>query len=124
MPFRIKRVYEAAAPADGERILVDRLWPRGVSKEKAALSGWEKAVAPSNELRQWFGHQPQRFEEFTDRYRKELESEPEKQQAVQALLQTGRAQTVTLLYGARDPALNQAAVLLDYLVEKGGKRAE
>ena len=73
MRICIKRVYEAASPDDGERILVDRLWPRGLSKEKAAIDIWEKDVAPSAALRKWFGHDPDKFDDFRNKYRKELE---------------------------------------------------
>ena len=112
--IQIKRIYDEPAPGDGFRVLVDRLWPRGVSKEKAALDLWLKEVAPSDELRQWFGHVPERFSEFRRRYTAELNANP----AVQQLRETLKAhQAVTLLYGARDPAMNQAAVLRDYLRE-------
>ena len=76
MRICIKRVYEAASPDDGERILVDRLWPRGLSKEKAAIDIWEKDVAPSAALRKWFGHDPDKFDDFRNKYRKELEYNP------------------------------------------------
>lgn len=76
MRICIKRVYEAASPDDGERILVDRLWPRGLSKEKAAIDIWEKDVAPSAALRKWFGHDPDKFDDFRNKYRKELEDNP------------------------------------------------
>ena len=76
MRICIKRVYEAASPDDGERILVDRLWPRGLSKEKAAIDIWEKDVAPSAALRKWFGHDPDKFDDFRNKYRKELEENP------------------------------------------------
>ena len=110
--MQIKRIYDKAAPDDGFRVLVDRLWPRGVSKEKAALDLWLKEVAPSDELRQWFGHQPERFAEFRKRYTAELDANP----AVQQLREALKAhRVVTLLYGARDPVMNQAAVLRDYV---------
>jgi uncharacterized protein YeaO (DUF488 family) len=107
----IKRIYEAPSSGDGCRVLVDRLWPRGVSKEDAALDQWLKEVAPSPELRTWFGHDPERFEEFGQRYRAELESNP----ALDGLLDTAReAEAVTLLYAARDPRCNHALVLRDF----------
>jgi uncharacterized protein YeaO (DUF488 family) len=110
----IKRIYEPPAGEDGLRILVDRLWPRGVSKEAAALDLWLKEVAPTPELRTWFGHEPERFEEFSARYRAELESNP----ALERLLEAARdADSVTLLYAARDPECNHAVVLRDFAQE-------
>lgn len=116
MGFAIKRIYEPANAADGARILVDRLWPRGVSKERAVLSDWMKDVAPSAGLRQWFGHAPERMEEFARRYRRELELDAEKRMSVEKLLALGRAGHVTLLYAARDSRVNHAAVLRDFLL--------
>jgi uncharacterized protein YeaO (DUF488 family) len=110
MTFRIKRVYEMPASSDGMRVLVDRLWPRGVTKAAAKLDLWMKDVAPSQDLRRWFGHKPERFAEFKRRYKKELLPE-----AFAELRKLGRGKTVTLLYGARDPEMNQAAVLLSLL---------
>jgi uncharacterized protein YeaO (DUF488 family) len=107
MSFQIKRVYEPAKPSDGIRVLVDRLWPRGVSKAKAKLDHWMKDVAPSPQLRTWFGHKPERFAEFRKRYREELAANP----AVAELRKLGKNRRVTLLYGARDPKINQAVVL-------------
>lgn len=110
--FHIKRVYEDSAPMDGYRVLVDRLWPRGVSKEKAALDLWLKEVAPSAALRIWFNHQPERFEEFRARYLEELVHNS----ATETLTKlAGKHKTVTLLYGAKDPAINHAVVLLNYI---------
>ncbi|HEY2335719.1 MAG TPA: DUF488 domain-containing protein [Solirubrobacterales bacterium] len=107
----IKRIYEPPSGEDGLRILVDRLWPRGVSKQDAALDLWLKEVAPTPELRAWFGHAPQRFEEFSARYRAELEANP----ALDRLLDAAReAESVTLLYAARDRKFNHAAVLCDF----------
>jgi uncharacterized protein YeaO (DUF488 family) len=106
--FQIKRVYEPAKPGDGLRVLVDRLWPRGVSKAKAKLDHWMKDVAPTPGLRTWFGHKPERFAEFRKRYREELAANP----AVGELRKLGKRRRVTLLYGARDPKINQAVVLL------------
>ena len=105
----IKRAYEPAARSDGTRILVDRLWPRGVSKRKAALDGWMKGVAPSPVLRKWFGHKPERFTEFSKRYRAELKDNPALDE-LHAL--KGK---VTLVYGARDPKINHAVVLAKVL---------
>jgi uncharacterized protein YeaO (DUF488 family) len=105
----IKRVYEPAARADGFRILVDRLWPRGISKRKAMLDGWCKEVAPSPALRKWFGHRPERFQEFAKRYRAELKGNA----ALKDL--RGRKGKVTLVYGARDPEINHARILAKVL---------
>ena len=109
--YRIKRVYEPAAETDGTRVLVNRVWPRGITKEKAALSEWLKDVAPSTELRQWFGHDPARFEAFRERYRAELEGNA----ALEQLRQLKG--TVTLVYGAHDETHNQAVVLKELLEE-------
>jgi uncharacterized protein YeaO (DUF488 family) len=107
MSFRIKRVYEAPSSQDGVRVLVDRLWPRGVGKEAAKLDFWLKDVAPSPALRRWFGHLPERFAEFSRKYQKELKGNA----AFEQLRKLGQRQTVTLLYGARDPLVNHAIVL-------------
>ena len=108
----IKRVYEQAADEDGIRILVDRLWPRGVSKERAALSGWLKEVAPSPDLRRWWHHDPDRFEDFARRYRTELKDNP----ALEDLLSIVREHDrTTLVYAAKDPAVNHALILRDYI---------
>jgi len=107
---RIKRAYERADDDDGYRVLVDRLWPRGVSKEKAHLDAWLKDIAPSTELRRWFGHDPARWDEFERRYRAELD-EPERSQLVEALAERATHGPVTLIYGARDTAHNEAVVL-------------
>ena len=92
------------------RVLVDRLWPRGLRKTDAKIDLWVKEVAPSTELRKWFGHEPERFTEFKRRYRKELSKD-----GFSELRKLGRGKTVTLLYGAKDPEMNQAAVLLEIL---------
>jgi len=110
MPFRIKRVYEPPAKSDGMRVLVDKLWPRGVKKTDAKLDLWMKEVAPSTELRKWFGHEAEKFAEFKRRYKKELSKD-----ALAELRKLGKGRTVTLLYGAKDPEMNQAAVLLPLL---------
>lgn len=111
MTIRIKRIYEPAGEKDGLRILVDRVWPRGISRDDAGIVGWEKDVAPSTALRKWFGHKPERWLEFRRRYRAELKHNP----AVAALRKLVRGKTVTLLYGARDEAHNQAVVLAAFL---------
>jgi uncharacterized protein YeaO (DUF488 family) len=105
----IKRAYDPPSPQDGTRILVDRLWPRGLSKAKAGLDGWNKDVAPSPRLRTWFGHKPERFAEFARRYRAELKHNP-----ALAELRALKGK-VTLIYGARDPAINHAVVLAKLL---------
>jgi uncharacterized protein YeaO (DUF488 family) len=110
MPFQIKRIYEPPAKSDGLRVLVDRLWPRGVKKTDAKLDCWMKDVAPSQALRTWFGHEPERFAEFKRRYKKEISKD-----ALTELRKLGKGKTVTLLYGARDAKINQAAVLLSLL---------
>lgn len=112
MTLRTKRIYEDPVPDDGYRVLVDRLWPRGVSKDRAALDGWLKDVAPSPELRTWFAHRADRFAEFAARYTVELDANPAVAE-LRALLRTN--ETVTLLYGARDARVNHAVVLADAL---------
>jgi len=111
----IKRVYEEASPGDGYRILVDRLWPRGISKEAARVDEWLKDLAPSKELRKWFDHVPERFEEFRDRYLIELKtSEGE----LDRLRDLAAKKQLTLVYGARDTQHNQAVVLKGALLDK------
>ena len=107
---RIKRVYDDPAPSDGYRILVDRLWPRGLSKDEAALDEWLRDVGPSTGLRQWFGHDPERFDEFASRYRAELDSSDA---LAQLRARCREHPVVTLLFGARDAEHNQAVVLRD-----------
>lgn len=107
---RTKRAYEPAATADGYRVLVDRLWPRGVTKEAAHLDQWAREVAPSPGLRVWFGHDPRRFAEFAERYRLELTKSPARE-AFMALLQHAVHGRLTLVYGARDELHNSAVVL-------------
>lgn len=109
--FAIKRIYEPVEKSDGYRILVDRLWPRGVSKERAALAEWAKDIAPSTELRKWFDHDPKKFAEFSKRYLDEVKSN---KQAPEIIDNWRRQSKVTLLYGARDDN-NEAVVLRDYL---------
>ncbi|MBP8117197.1 MAG: DUF488 domain-containing protein [Nitrospira sp.] len=108
--IRIKRVYEKPSGRDGIRILVDRMWPRGCTKEQARLDAWRKDLAPSTALRTWFGHNPAKWMEFQARYRKEL-SLPAQKSAVEDLARLAHAQTITLLYGASDTEHNQAVVL-------------
>lgn len=108
----IKRVYDPPAKADGLRILVDRLWPRGVSREAAALDAWMPDVAPSAALRKWFGHEPSRWDGFEQRYARELDGKPE---VVQALVDRIGRRRAVLLFGARDLEHNQAVVLRAHL---------
>ncbi|MQA98221.1 MAG: DUF488 family protein [Streptosporangiales bacterium] len=112
--IEIQRVYDKE-PAKGSVFLVDRLWPRGKSKSELSLDGWVRDAAPSDELRMWFGHRPERFSEFARRYRQELDAHPD---ALQPLLEAAADGPVTLLYAAKDTRHNQAAVLRDYLEEK------
>jgi uncharacterized protein YeaO (DUF488 family) len=107
---RVRRVYEERAGGDGTRVLVDRLWPRGVSKAKAGLDEWCKEVAPSPELREWYGHDPERFEEFVRRYRGELE-EPQRADALAHLRRLAEDGVLTLLTATRRPEISEAAVL-------------
>jgi uncharacterized protein YeaO (DUF488 family) len=106
--IQLKRVYEKPSRKDGVRILVDRLWPRGLTKERAAVKLWLKDVAPSTELRKWFGHDPTKWKQFQVRYRKELR---DKKDALKLLKEKSEAHTVTLVYGARDEQHNEALVL-------------
>ena len=106
--LRLKRAYEPAHALDGYRILVDRLWPRGLSKAKAAIDEWMKDIAPSAELRQWFGHDPEKWREFRRRYRRELQAQDDRVREIAALASRRR---VTLVYSARDQAHNDAVVL-------------
>ena len=110
--LKLKRVYEPPEENDGIRILVDRLWPRGLSKEKAQVDLWLKEIAPSTELRKWFAHDPEKWSEFKKRYTSELK---ENKEAVSVLKQEMKKDTVTLLYGAKDKEHNDAVVLLAFL---------
>lgn len=112
MEIKIKRVYEDALKSDGTRILVDRIWPRGVSKEKAQLDDWIKEIAPTTELRKWFNHEEERFPEFSKRYKKELENHKD---LTDALLEKAEKNQLTLVYGAKDEVHNQAVVLKEFL---------
>lgn len=112
MDVRLKRAYEPATPADGYRVLIDRLWPRGISRRRAALDDWEKELAPSTELRQWFGHEPRRFEGFRRRYIDELRSQRPR---LTALRRRARDGTLTLVYSAHDTEHNDAVVLGEVL---------
>ena len=112
MSVRLKRAYEPAATSDGYRVLIDRLWPRGVSREKAHLDEWARELAPSKELRRWFGHDPALFPEFRRRYTEELSAQEEKLQELRGRARSG---TLTLVYGARDTEHNDAVVLKEIL---------
>jgi len=112
MALRLKRVYDPAEPGDGCRVLVDRLWPRGLSKEKARVDYWLKELAPSDELRRWFGHDPERWAEFRERYQGELAANAA---GLDELRQLAAREPVTLLYAARDDQHNNAVVLLELL---------
>ena len=112
MDIQIKRIYEDASKNDGFRILVDRIWPRGVSKEDANLNEWMKEIAPTTELRKWFDHKEERFDEFSKLYETELLEDPTKLERIKALAEKER---VTLLFGAKDPKMNQAFVLCNVL---------
>ena len=113
MKVEMRRVYDPPDPGEDLRVLVDRVWPRGISKDKVDL--WLKDIAPSDGLRKWFGHVPERWPVFRQKYRKELTGNPE---AVAELRKAGRGRAVTLLYGARDREHNQAVVLAEYLRNK------
>lgn len=112
MDIRLKRAYEPATSADGYRVLIDRLWPRGVSRERAKLDEWEQELSPSTDLRQWFGHDPARFEEFCQRYTQELGGQRPR---LTALRRRARDGTLTLVYAAGDTENNDAVVLAQVL---------
>ncbi len=107
-PIKIKRVYEIPSQEDGTRILVDRLWPRGITKDRAAIDYWFKEITPSNELRKWFGHKKENFKEFAKEYTEELESQKDTLEKVKEL---SHHNPVTLIYAAKDPQINHAIVL-------------
>lgn len=117
--LKIKRIYEPADPADGYRALIDRLWPRGISKQRAALDAWLKDLAPSNALRIWYGHSRERWTEFGRRYRAELRSQ---RPALEALRARAAAGPVTLLYGSRELRINHAVVLRQVLLKSAAAR--
>lgn len=117
MPVTLRRAYDPPAPEDGHRVLVDRVWPRGRSREALHLDAWARVLAPSDALRQWFGHEPARWEEFQRRYRGELAA-PAASAALDELADRARTATVTLVYGARDEEHNQARVIASELEER------
>lgn len=112
MNMHIKRVYEKPGKEDGKRILVDRLWPRGLTKERASIDLWLKEIAPSTELRKWFGHDPEKWKEFQKRYHQELKNNESQVSLLREQLKKG---TVTLVYGAKDEEHNEALVLTEWL---------
>jgi uncharacterized protein YeaO (DUF488 family) len=112
LTIRVKRIYESPAPEDGYRVLVDRLWPRGLAKESAALDLWLQDVAPSTALRKWFNHDASRWQEFTGRYTTELDQQPEAVETIKRFLRKGR---LTLLFSAKDQKHNNAVALKAYL---------
>lgn len=120
MTVQIRRVYDPPSPRDGARILVDRVWPRGLTKQKAHIDLWLKDIAPSTKLRQWFGHDPARWVEFRRRYRAELTRNPK---SVGTLRELARKRRVTLVFGARDERHNQAVVLKEFLARRRARRA-
>lgn len=122
MSFEVKRAYEPAAGKDGRRILVDRVWPRGLSKDELHLDGWYRELAPSTQLRKWFGHDPERWADFRKRYTSELKRD-EVRERLKELAAMGKRGRVTLVYGARDEKHNQAIVLRDYLKQLTAKRS-
>jgi uncharacterized protein YeaO (DUF488 family) len=113
--IRIKRAYRAARVSDGQRILVDRLWPRGLARDRVRLAAWMKDLAPSDALRRWFDHDPAKWVEFQHRYSAELDVQPE---AIDALLALVDAGPVTLIYGAKNEEFNNAKALQDYLLRR------
>lgn len=118
---RVRRVYEPRDEHDGHRVLVDRLWPRGLAKDRAELDTWLKDVAPSPDLRKWYGHEPSRFAEFTRRYRAELD-EPERADGLRRLRELGRTGPLTLLTATKQPEYSQAEVLAELLREPSSRR--
>jgi len=113
--IKLKRVYEPASPDDGVRILVERLWPRGIKKDALKLDTWLKEVAPSDGLRRWFGHEPKKWNGFRDRYFAELDANPQTWESVAKAVRRGR---VTLIYSSRDTEHNNAVALRNYLEDK------
>lgn len=116
MNIKIKRIYDIPSEDDGIRILVDRLWPRGVSKEKAHIHIWLKDAAPSPELRKWYGHSKDKHEEFRNLYEKELSANPSCIDAVNSIKNIAAKEAVTLLYAAKDPVYNHAVILLNWII--------
>jgi uncharacterized protein YeaO (DUF488 family) len=121
--IRLKRAYEPEAPSDGYRVLVERLWPRGVRKEDAHLDEWLKAIAPSDALRKWFGHEPSRWDEFQQRYERELHAEAA-EELLERLARRAKSGTVTLVYSAHDQEHNNAVVLAQELRRRLGRKKQ
>ncbi|WP_283678984.1 DUF488 family protein [Lentilactobacillus sp. Marseille-Q4993] len=115
MELKLERIYQKPQDMSGYRILVDRLWPRGISKVNAKLDLWEKEIAPSKELRSWFNHEPEKFPDFTDKYKAELDANEATDKFVELVTDQLKTQNVILLFGAKDETHNQAVVLKDYL---------
>jgi uncharacterized protein YeaO (DUF488 family) len=113
--IRLKRAYDEYSQEDGYRVLVDRLWPRGISKEKLHIDDWLKEIAPSNELRKWYGHDPEKWDQFKQRYYKELK---DKEQLIQGLLQRIEAGPITLVYSTKETEYNNAVALKEYLLSQ------
>jgi uncharacterized protein YeaO (DUF488 family) len=120
MAIALKRVYDPPAASDGRRILVDRVWPRGITKDQLRIDAWRKDLAPSTGLRKWFGHDPKKWDAFKERYGRELEQHAD---ALDELLAQARAGRVTLVFGARDTEHNQAVALKEYLERRLKKEA-
>lgn len=118
MAIQIKRIYDPFEESDGIRLLVDRLWPRGISKVNAHLDGWVKELSPSSQLRIWFGHKAESFEEFAELYQAELDANAEAQLAARQIIIQSKENMVTLLYGAKDLQINHAVILKEYLESK------
>jgi uncharacterized protein YeaO (DUF488 family) len=118
--IKLKRASDSVSPTDGTRLLVERLWPRGLSKDKLKLDGWIREVAPTTELRKWFGHDPAKWRQFRVRYFRELDSQPESWRSIASLARRG---TVTLVYSSHDEEHNNAVALREYLQLKIGRRA-
>jgi len=116
--IQTKRAYEDIESSDGKRVLVDRMWPRGIKKEKLEIALWEKEIAPTNELRKEFGHDPEKFSWFEKEYKKELDNNDKTKDFVSQIAEWLKNNNVTLIYGAKDKKYNQAVVLQDYLSQK------
>ncbi|WP_062105461.1 DUF488 domain-containing protein [Bacillus niameyensis] len=117
----VKRIYEPYNQNDGTRVLVDRVWPRGIKKEDAKLDTWLKSIAPSTELRKWFGHKPERFAEFKAKYIEEMKNDNKKRQEFEKLCELAKENKITLLFAAKDEKYNNAVVLKEKLLEQLGK---
>lgn len=115
--IQIKRIYERAEKKDGRRVLIDRLWPRGISKEEAKLDVWLKEIGPSNDLRKWFNHEAEKFPEFKRKYKQELQYHPPQREALDKLQQITREKRTTLLTATREPIYNHAQILYEILMK-------